>query len=325
MSHREPAGRIDEEAARWVLRFDREGGTEASGAELERWLQADSRNRGALLRAEAAWASLDNLGSHASQPTAAVRHGRRSWTRGRFSRRAVLGALGACAAGVAVVAVLPDGGESYRTEVGEVRRFALADRSTAAINTASGIDVLYDDERRRIKLREGEVWFQVAKNRARPFVVEAGQVRVEAVGTAFSVRRRDGGAEVLVTEGVVRAWVVGAEGSATRVEAGSRAFVADDAAVTKAVAQPSELDRKLAWRAGKIDLAGETLATAVSEFNRHNLRKISVADPEAAAKRLYGVFRSDDPEGFARAAAISLDVRASAAPGGNIVIASTSR
>jgi transmembrane sensor len=47
---------------------------------------------------------------------------------------------------------------------------------------------------RQVKLDRGEAWFQVAKDPQRPFVVESGPVRVRAVGTAFSVRRREGGA-----------------------------------------------------------------------------------------------------------------------------------
>ena len=145
---------------------------------------------------------------------------------------------------------------------------------------------------------------------------------MEAVGTAFSVRLRDGGADILVTEGVVRAWSIGAESEAVRIQAGSRAFIANNATVIKAVAKPSELDRQLAWRAGKIDLAGETLAQAVAEFNRYNDRQIAILDRTAGGKRFYGVFRIDDPEGFARAASISLGVTTSATPDGDIAIAS---
>src|SRR3546814_19688281 len=61
-------------------------------------------------------------------------------------------------------------------------------------------------------------WFQVAKDRARPFVVEVGDVRVRAVGTAFGVKRTAGGVDVQVTEGVVEVWRVGDEGHIQRSE-----------------------------------------------------------------------------------------------------------
>ena len=72
----------------------------------------------------------------------------------------------------------------------------LPDGSFASLNTASRVSVRFTPERRAVRLEEGEAWYQVAHDRARPFVVEAGPVRVQAVGTAFSVRRREGGVDV---------------------------------------------------------------------------------------------------------------------------------
>src|SRR3546814_93 len=71
---------------------------------------------------------------------------------------------------------------------------------------------------------------------------------------------------------------------------------------------PSAIDRALAWRNGKVDLAGDRLDSAVAEFNRYNGRQLTVADPAIAGERLDGVFRTDDPEGFAQAVRITLGV-----------------
>lgn len=323
MSIRDDSNTIEARAAQWVVRRDRLGVSAELTEELERWLQEDSRHCGALLKAEATWVLLGSAQVSQAALSPILTSLRRPWFGSRHSRKSMLGGLAtAVAAGLATVFLLLPGSDHYKTEVGEIRRLALADRSTAAINTSSDVAVLYETERRRIKIEKGEAWFQVAKDQARPFIVEVGTIRVEAVGTAFSVRRRSNGADILVTEGVVKAWVIGAESKAVHVQAGSHAFVGKTATVAKAVARPSQLDRELAWRAGKIDLAGETLAEAVSEFNRYNVQQITVVDQAAAQKRFYGVFRTDDPEGFARAASTSLGVRASMTGDGDIVIAS---
>jgi transmembrane sensor len=68
------------------------------------------------------------------------------------------------------------------------------------------------------------------------------------------------------------------------------------------------VDRALAWRNGKIHLAGSSLAEAVAEFNRYNGRKLVLADQDLAGERFDGVFRTDDPEGFAKAVKESLGV-----------------
>jgi transmembrane sensor len=155
-------------------------------------------------------------------------------------------------------------------------------------------------------LLRGEAWFEVAKDTSRPFVVSAGRARVRAVGTAFSVRRHDMGTEVLVTEGTVETWMVGAADAKIRLTAGKKAFVSDGAPAQVATAASGEIDRSLAWRQGQIALGGETLAYAVEEFNRYNERKVVIADSRLAAEKLVGQFRANQPEAFARAVAGTL-------------------
>jgi transmembrane sensor len=62
------------------------------------------------------------------------------------------------------------------------------------------------------------------------------------------------------------------------------------------------MERELAWSSGRFELDGDTLASAISEeMNRHNQRQIQLADPVLGREKLYGAFRFDDPDGFARA------------------------
>src|SRR3546814_19850372 len=59
MIERETAQAINDRAASWVARMDREGGDPAVRAELKAWLAGDDRRRGAYFRATAAWTMLD--------------------------------------------------------------------------------------------------------------------------------------------------------------------------------------------------------------------------------------------------------------------------
>lgn len=301
MNEAESAEQIDEAAFAWVARLDREGRSPELESALQTWLDGDERRRGAFLRAEALWSRLDRASlSHiypGREPSPPV------------SRRVMLAAGSALAASGVFAAWLAFGREtSFDTSVGETRSVPLADGSIMVMNTQSAVGVSMTSAIRRIRLAAGEAWFDVAKNPDRPFVVEADRVRVEAVGTAFSVRRLENGADVRVTEGVVEAWVEGAEDSRVRIAAGEKAFVSESAQPAKArPVRDAEIERKLAWRSGKIDLNGETLAEAVAEFNRYNERKLKVANAALARRRMYGLFRAHDPEGFARAVAVSLN------------------
>ena len=71
-------------------------------------------------------------------------------------------------------ALLNLGAPQYETAVGERSTFTLSDGSIVTLNTNSELTVHYSDTRREARLARGEANFEVAKNRAKPFVVRAG-------------------------------------------------------------------------------------------------------------------------------------------------------
>jgi transmembrane sensor len=299
MRHQE-SDEIGDEAASWVIRMDTDEWSDTDEAELQAWLSADGRRRGALLQAQAVWMTLDPVaekGNTGWRPAVAV------------PRRSILAGAGAALAATIIGGVIwTNSPTAYSTDIGEIRRVPLSDGSTATINSDSDIEVTFRATERGVKVARGEAWFQVAKDARRPFVVKAGQVVAQAVGTAFSVRRRDDGADVFVTEGVVEVWAAQADGHRARLVAGQSAFIGDNAAIQVTAGGTTAVERALAWRSGSIDLAGETLAEAIDTFNRYNRRKLVLADPRLGRERFDGVFHTNDPEGFALVVRSSLDV-----------------
>jgi transmembrane sensor len=293
---RETSSEIDASAAKWAAQLDAGSMRPSDHVALEDWLEGDSRRQGALWRARAVLALMvEPLETVVDRATA------------RPDRRLLLGGLGlAAAVAVGVVLAPVMSGQRYRTLVGEIRRVPLADGSMAAINTDTTLDVRFQKTERAVKLDRGEAWFQVAKDRARPFVVAAGDIRVQAVGTAFSVRRKSAGAEVRVTEGVVEVWSdKGASRQRRRVVAGEQVFVSDAAGASSPVKRPLEMDRALSWREGQIVLDGDTIAAAAAEFNRYNTRKIVIVDPDLEWRTVVGWFRTNEPESFAEAVGVA--------------------
>ena len=293
---------MDSEAAHWVARMDAGTWTNEDEASLQAWLAKDAMHGGALLQAQAAWHSLDTLAVR--KPAA------RQGLGNILQRREVLfaGAGAVMAASLAAGAIMLPMGRTYRTVTGEIRHVPLSDGSAATINTASNVKVRFAEHMRSVTINEGEAWFQVARDPKRPFVVQAGDITVKAVGTAFSVRRRDNGADVLVTEGTVEAGPSLSSKTRLRLVAGQRAFIGEHDAVRVDTAQPSSIDRTLAWREGMIDLSGDPLANAVGEFNRYNRRQLVIVDSRLGVERFDGVFRIDDPVGFATAVKLTLGV-----------------
>jgi transmembrane sensor len=301
VSAQETAREIADQAAEWATRIDAASVNPETDEGLRLWLQGNPRRRGALLRAEAALSFVDR--GRALAGVMPKPEPRPIWI-----RRKLLFAGAALAAGIVGVAVLMTGSHRYGTELGEVRQVPLSDGSLVAINTQSVVEVAMYTDRREVTLTRGEAWFQVAHDKKRPFIVSAGRIRVRAIGTAFSVRRHDDGADVQVTTGVVETWTIGEENRRVRVAAGSKAYVAEYQP-PKPITAPAEIERSLAWREGRIVLEGETLDEAVAQFNRYNARKLVISDPGLAAEKLVGQFRATEPLTFAGAVATTLGAR----------------
>jgi len=310
---------IYEQALDWVVLGQGRDLTAQEAAAFDAWYAADARHRGAWLRATAIHTMLDDATVQASLRPRPERL-EQEWAGSSWrpaARRRTWITYGAIAASLAVMAgtwfgpldtALFAADPALQTAQGETRRLPLADHSVVNLNSASRVRVKYTDTKRQVQLQQGEAWFEVARDKAKPFVVEAGDVRVRAVGTAFSVRRYGNGAEVLVTEGKVEVWNADGVRRKKLLLAGQQAFVPDQPAEITVLREPQEIQRKLAWREGKLIFKNQMLGDAVADFNRYSRKKIVIVDPELSRMTLVGHYRIDQPERFARDVSAFLDV-----------------
>jgi transmembrane sensor len=297
---------VDDQAAHWAALRDLGLSPEQQEA-FELWLKADTRHLGAYARAEGALIRVERtrgcLGEFATTPKPSM-----------FSRRRLV-LSGGLAAGFAAAGVFGFGLWQrsrhliYRTGKGEVREILLADGSMVKLNTNSAVEVRYTETVRNIQLLRGEALFDVAKNKARPFVVQANDTLVRAVGTAFTVSLLpEKPVSVLVKEGVVEMKRASAATAPVRVRANNRAIAPSDAPITTAPIAESKLERDLAWEYGRLAFDDQTLQDAANEYARYSDIHI-VVDPAVANKTITGSFVSNDPIGFARHAATLLDLQ----------------
>ena len=314
---------IDHEAFEWVVRKFARGLDDTEHAQFSAWYEADPRHQGAYVRALAIHNAIHlatapqpaaTEAAHAAENTVEPEEDSVAQSR---RRRWVAGAMAAGFA--AVIGTLSissfNNGTVLTTAKGEFRKVPLQDKSIANINSGSQIEVAFNKERRLVNLRKGEAWFEVAKDKTKPFIVEAGDARVRAVGTAFAVRRFPNGTEVLVTEGTVEVWN---KDAARRqlLTAGEQAFLPKPARGTSTSAasaisvirQPYEVNRRLAWREGKLILKNQTLGEAVADFNRYSPKTIVILDASLQDKRLFGQYQLDAPELFAKDVSTILSV-----------------
>jgi transmembrane sensor len=70
-----------------------------------------------------------------------------------------------------------------------------------------------------------------------------------------------------------------------------------------------EVERRLAWREGMISFDGDSLAQAAAQFARYSDTHIVIADPAIGRLSVVGLYSATNPIGFARAVALSMNLR----------------
>lgn len=169
----------------------------------------------------------------------------------------------------------------YRTASGELRTVTLSDGTHVELGPQTSLSVAFDGDRRNVLLHEGEAFFQVAPDAARPFEVTAGQGTITALGTAFNVHHLSGRVTVTVTEHAVQV-KPSSNLPAFRLEDGYR--VRYDAHGPTGAAEAADLRRDLAWRRQRLIFDNQPLEDVIDELNRYRDGWIIMRD--ASLKRL---------------------------------------
>lgn len=260
------------EATRWFVILHDEPADGLLRPEFERWRLADERHAAAYARLQRLWGASGHLPA-LSKPSAAIDR------RGLIRSAAGVGAAVVVVAGAGRLILGAHPFADYRTRAGERSTVVLADGSRIDLSTATMLSVELSERRRRVRLLQGEAWFQVAPDAARPFVVEAAGGRTTALGTAFAVAMRGRGAEVSVTEHAVRVEAGGdrqalAEGRGLDYDRGGLGVQREVDMLT------------LDWREGRLAFIDQPLGKVAAALDRWTGARTVVLDRALAARRV---------------------------------------
>lgn len=336
---------VEAQALRWLVRRE-DGWDAATEADFQAWFRADPAHRAAFADMAGAWEGIDEIpadgvarlraGMHplavatpsvvsppAQRPAwKSVQSGRAGW----FAWAP--GALAACVA----VALLGGGwlgwdrwqqqpvfSQHYASARGQQLESRLPDGSLLRLDTASQADVTLYRQRREVRLPEGQIMFTVQGDKARPFDVLAGRMRITVVGTRFSVRYTPSlgsqQVQVAVEEGHVRV----ARADAAKQEDGRSGVDAIELTAGQTVAADGEgrlgpvvtvaAERIAPWRGHRVNFDNTPLAAALAELERYGDTGLRVRDPAVAALRVTGSVDLRRVGDFARSLPHVLPVR----------------
>ena len=298
------------EASVWIARLHSGEPDKSAVAGVKRWLRAHPMNQRALEMCTEIWEESANLRRITPFATHVPAAAPRRYRRVSMAAAAMLLLVAGLFLWLAPSADLA-------TEVGEQRLVTLRDGTHVFLNTATRIAVRYDAGTRRVELKTGEALFDVAKKPTWPFIVNAGDRQIRALGTSFVVRRDETQTAVTLMEGSV---TVTADGSVPRVHsaptssgdtpAAQQVFTLTPGQKLTFLAGQAHLDntsrdKAVAWRRGEIIFDDTPLSDAASELNRYSKDKLVVEQPAAQVMRVTGLFQTGDSLSFAHAVAQS--------------------
>ncbi len=293
--------------------------TAADRRELERWLGQSAEHREVFESMQGFSGSLDMLGSDASlealrnvapelsslleesapEILSADQAFQHRWRRPRY-----LAAAAAIALAVLIPILFFPASQPapepvvYQTATAERLEVTLDDGSSMALDAESLVSVSLFADERRVALRKGELFIEVALDADRPLTVEVGSHAVTALGTAFNIVYRDQPALVTVHDGIVEvtsaeedAHPSGAIDGPMRVERGQQLMLEPGA---RPVLLDSEaLLASAAWRDGWRHFDDLSLAEVVETLDRYVDRSIVITNRRVAELRLGGSFNVD--------------------------------
>lgn len=281
-------------ASNWLITLGESDVPETMVLEWIEWCESDPRNLRVFEQMQSLWrAAAERLPD--AQQLAGLRRPELSGERRRpriptrFARLAIAASIATLcivvwvAGGSSGIRSLLNGAEhtaridSVQTPVATNQQAVLPDGSHVYMGARSILDVDFTGTKRRLKLRHGQAFFRVKHDAAHPFVVDAGDIRVTAVGTAFDVRRSGAEVSVTVQEGTVEVQKDGSAMAPVRATAGYQ-LVFDTATgeMRRSIVDP---EMALAWRDGRLEFAGDTLDAVIESVNRYAPRPIVIADP----------------------------------------------
>lgn len=157
----------------------------------------------------------------------------------------------------------------------------LADGSTVTVNSTSEFQYPseFPNEERRVKLK-GEAFFDIAKNPEKPFIIEAGDLRIRVLGTSFNVRNYENEslAEITVRSGRVE--VTHKNGGFTKILEANDQLTFDKKRIkVREVSKDNNLNA-LGWWSGKLVFNSEKMSRVKIAIERTYNVELEFTDAE---------------------------------------------
>ena len=350
------------EAGEWFLDVASESLTPLEMEKFADWVESDRANREKLDLITSIWSAMDEL----KDDPMVVRTLEKSKVKERaetekkwfkdlalyltkFRYAAVAAALFLIVCGIWLAQQRPNQPEIYKTLTGEQKSVYLSDGSTIYIDTNSAVSTSFTNKFRYIELLEGRVFFSIAHEPARPFIVLTNNVAVRALGTEFEVyKKREDKTTIAVSKGRVQVYQVD-KNHGSNVRKGLPVPVVQPTAEQKFLARKSsgnilsseglgpgqeivvyeqnaeyilksfDLENSSTWREGRLNFQNRPLPEVIEALNRYLINKI-IVDDDLKDLNVSVYFEIKNRKEFVATLEKAFPVASRIAPNGQIVL-----
>lgn len=147
-------------------------------------------------------------------------------------------------------------------------QLVLADGTKVWLDAASSITypIAFNGKQRKVKA-SGQVYFEVAKDASKPFIVEVGETSVQVLGTHFNINAYNDEAAMKTTllEGSIK---ITNNNSSSLLTPGQQAAISKTSRGTIKVNNEVDLDAVMAWRNGIFQFDRADLGTVLRQLSR---------------------------------------------------------
>lgn len=175
--------------------------------------------------------------------------------------------------------------------LGSKSHITLPDKSLVWLNAGTSFEYRYDHQKkeRRVKI-DGEAYFEVAKNRNVPFIVETGCIDVQVLGTKFNVDSysSDRQVNVALLEGSIS--LRRKDKDALPILVAPNETAVYDKQKKEILITQANSSQSISWTDGILEFEDETFERVAQKLSRKYNVVIHIADTLLYNKRFYGTF-----------------------------------
>lgn len=176
---------------------------------------------------------------------------------------------------------------------GSQSQHVLADGSVLNLRGTTAVDMDFSTTQRTLHLRRGEILVVVAKDAARPFVVETPFGQVQALGTRFMLHQDENRTVLTMLESKVR--VVSKVSGQQLVVTPGQQLQLDETGLRQLPTVAAGLQEQ-AWRSRRLLASDQPLNEVLATLARHRLGVLRYDEQALAGMRVSAVLPLDDTD-----------------------------